>query len=282
MTKKIQMLPLLVLLTGIAVTQEARSSNTQQSSTPASAVQNSEVSEEAGKESPPTAAVFRNGKEKLSYALGVNLATGLKWQEIDVDTELLVRGFRDAISKDDKLLMPAKDLAETIKSFQEDRKKGIEHARQMLSDKNKKQTSDFLALNAKKEGVVTLPSGLQYKVLKLGEGEKPALGDTVVCNYRGTLLQGKEFDSSYKRNEPATIPIKGLIKGWTEALQLMPTGSKWQLFIPPQLGYGDRVVGDIGPNSTLIFEVELLSIQNKAQKVQDTPQNLASTPQGSL
>jgi FKBP-type peptidyl-prolyl cis-trans isomerase FklB len=276
------MLLLLGLLTGNGVAQETQSSNAQQTGTPSSVVQKSDGSaEEARKDSPPpAAAVFRNGKEKLSYALGVNLATGLKWQEIDVDPELVIRGFRDAISKEDKLLMPAKDLAETLKSFQEDRKRGIEHARQMLSDKNKKETSDFVAQNAKKEGIVTLPSGLQYKVLKQGNGKRPALTDTVVCNYRGTLLDGKEFDSSYRRNEPATIPVRGLIKGWTEALQLMPVGSRWQLFIPPQLGYGDKVVGDIGPNSTLLFEVELLSIQDKTQKVQDTPQNKASTPQG--
>jgi FKBP-type peptidyl-prolyl cis-trans isomerase len=104
----------------------------------------------------------------------------------------------------------------------------------------------------------------------------------VVCNYRGTLLDGKEFDSSYQRKEPATLPVKGLIKGWTEALQLMPVGSKWQFFVPPQLGYGEKVVGNIGPNSTLVFEIELLSIQDKAQKVQDRPQDVASKPQGNL
>ena len=126
---------------------------------------------------------------------------------------------------------------------------------------NKAQGSAFLSQNKSKEGVVTLPSGLQYKTLKAGDGKKPALGDTVVCQYRGTLVDGTEFDSSYKRNQPATFPVKGVIKGWTEALQLMPVGSKWQLFIPPDLAYGGQGPGSIGPESTLIFEVELLDIK---------------------
>jgi len=133
-----------------------------------------------------------------------------------------------------------------------------------LGEKNKKDGDAFLAENKGKEGVVALPSGLQYKILKAGDGEKPKSTDTVVCNYRGTLLNGKEFDSSYKRGQPATFPVSGVIKGWTEALQLMPVGSKWQLFIPPDLAYGDRGAGnDIAPGATLIFEVELLSIQPK-------------------
>jgi len=127
---------------------------------------------------------------------------------------------------------------------------------------NKTEGEAFLAANKTKEGVMTTPSGLQYKILKAGTGPKPAATDTVVCNYRGTLLNGTEFDSSYKRGQPLTFPVNGVIKGWTEALQLMPVGSKWQLFIPAQLAYGERGAGaDIGPNATLIFEVELVSIQ---------------------
>jgi FKBP-type peptidyl-prolyl cis-trans isomerase FklB len=130
--------------------------------------------------------------------------------------------------------------------------------------KNKAEGQAYLAKNKTQPGVVTLPSGLQYKVLKAGQGKKPTAGDTVVCNYRGTFLNGTEFDSSYKRNQPASFPVGGVIKGWTEALQLMPVGSKWQLFIPPELAYGERgMPGAIPPNSTLIFEVELLSIQGK-------------------
>jgi FKBP-type peptidyl-prolyl cis-trans isomerase len=130
-----------------------------------------------------------------------------------------------------------------------------------LVAKNKEQGAEFLAKNKTKEGVVTLPSGLQYKTLKEGNGKKPGLEDTVVCNYVGTLVDGTEFDSSYKRNQPVAFPVKGVIKGWTEALQLMPVGSKWQLFIPPELAYGAQGTGPIAPESTLIFEVELLSIK---------------------
>ncbi len=131
---------------------------------------------------------------------------------------------------------------------------------------NKKEGDAFLAANKGKEGVVTLPSGLQYKVLTAGTGPKPTTSDSVVCNYRGTLINGTEFDSSYKRGQPATFPVTGVIKGWTEALQLMPVGSKWQLFIPADLAYGDRGAGaDIGPGATLIFEIELLSIADKSK-----------------
>jgi FKBP-type peptidyl-prolyl cis-trans isomerase len=130
---------------------------------------------------------------------------------------------------------------------------------------NLKQGQDFLAANKSKAGVVTLPSGLQYKILQAGTGPKPTPTDSVVCNYRGTLINGTEFDSSYKRGQPATFPVSGVIKGWTEALQLMPVGSKWQLFVPADLAYGARGAGaNIGPNSTLIFEVELISIQGKS------------------
>src|SRR5208282_3574512 len=129
---------------------------------------------------------------------------------------------------------------------------------------NKTEGEAFLAANKSKDGVVTLPSGLQYKILTAGTGPKPTASDSVVCNYRGTLINGTEFDSSYKRGQPATFGVGQVIKGWTEALQLMPVGSKWQLFIPSSLAYGERGAGaDIGPNATLIFEVELVSIQDK-------------------
>jgi FKBP-type peptidyl-prolyl cis-trans isomerase FklB len=134
---------------------------------------------------------------------------------------------------------------------------------------NRKEGESFLADNKSKDGVKTLPDGLQYKVLTEGNGPKPASTDTVTVNYRGTLINGKEFDSSYKRGQPASFPVTGVIKGWTEALQLMPVGSKWQLFIPPDLAYGDRGAGaDIGPGDTLIFEVELLSIGEKKEGAQ--------------
>jgi FKBP-type peptidyl-prolyl cis-trans isomerase FklB len=133
---------------------------------------------------------------------------------------------------------------------------------------NKKEGDDFLATNKGKEGVVTLPSGLQYKILKAGTGPKPTASDSVRCNYRGTFINGTEFDSSYKSGQPATFPVTGVIKGWTEALQLMPVGSKWQLFVPADLAYGERGRPGIEPNAALIFEVELLSIEapDKDQK----------------
>jgi FKBP-type peptidyl-prolyl cis-trans isomerase len=135
---------------------------------------------------------------------------------------------------------------------------------------NKKEGESFLAANKTKDDVVTLPSGLQYKILTQGTGPKPTASDSVVCNYRGTLINGAEFDSSYKRGQPATFPVGGVIKGWTEALQLMPVGSKWQLFVPSDLAYGERGSGpNIGPDSTLVFEVELLSIEDKSKSSDD-------------
>src|SRR5882757_8488148 len=151
-----------------------------------------------------------------------------------------------------------------IVALQTDLHKKPEAAMQAAGEVNKKQGDAFLAANKTKEGVVTLPSGLQYKILTPGTGPKPLATDSVVCNYRGTLIDGTEFDSSYKRGQPATFPVDKVIKGWTEAVQLMPVGSKWQLFIPPDLAYGERSPSPvIGVNSTLIFDIELLSIQGK-------------------
>ncbi len=148
--------------------------------------------------------------------------------------------------------------------MQADVRKKQEEKAKLVGDANKKSGDAFLAANKTKPGVVALPSGLQYKILTAGTGPKPTAADTVVCNYKGTLLDGKEFDSSYKRGQPATFPVGQVIKGWTEALQLMPVGSKWELFIPAELAYGPRAAGpDITPNSTLVFEVELLSIKPK-------------------
>ncbi len=270
------------LLMSIAIAQETLTTKAQPAAQDASAAksQPTVTSQDAEKTSPapePTAntspqvpaAVFHNAKERLSYALGVDLAAQLRRQKIDVDAELVVKGLQDAFANDEtKLLIPLKEVAATVKQFQAQRKRGLEHAIEMLSAKNKKASAEFVAQNAKKQGVVTLPSGLQYKIVKQGDGKKPTLDDSVQCHYRGTLLDGTEFDSSYKRSEPPTFPLKQSIKGWQEALQLMPVGSKWQLFVPPQLGYGERVMGGIGPNATLIFEVELLSIVEKPESVE--------------
>jgi FKBP-type peptidyl-prolyl cis-trans isomerase len=201
---------------------------------------------------------LKTQKEKLSYAIGMQVGGTISKQGLDVDPNLLLQGLKDEMAG--KAIMTDQDVRATMMQLQADMQAKAKEA----GEKNKKDGEAFLAANKTKEGVVALPSGLQYKILKEGTGPKPAATDTVVCNYRGTLIDGKEFDSSYKRGEPAKFPVGGVIKGWTEALQLMPVGSKWQLFIPPDLAYGERGAGaDIGPNSTLIFEVELLSIEPK-------------------
>jgi FKBP-type peptidyl-prolyl cis-trans isomerase len=206
---------------------------------------------------------LKTQKEKASYALGMNFGTGLRKQSIDVDPAILARGLRDSFANGKTLLTEDEARAVLTQLQSEVRKKQQDLALQ-LGDTNKKQGLAFLDANKTKDGIVALPSGLQYKILQEGTGPKPAPTDTVVCNYRGTLLDSTEFDSSYKRGQPATFPVTGVIKGWTEALQLMPVGSKWQLFIPSELAYGERGAGgQIGPNATLIFEVELLSIQAK-------------------
>jgi FKBP-type peptidyl-prolyl cis-trans isomerase len=239
----------MALLVGCAAAQETATSNKSQEQAPA-------VSKPDN--APQQDPAFQNWKDKLSYAIGADLAKGLRLQRVDVNVNVLVEALSDTLAGN-KLVMTQEEVTATLKRFENEKKQDYDHAKAMLSQKNKGAGDAFFAENVKKEGVVTLPSGLQYKVLKQGNGKKPTLEDTVVCNYRGTLLDGTEFDSSYKRNQAATLPVKGLLKGWSEALQLMPVGSKWQLFIPPALGYGERVVGGIAPNATLIFEVELIS-----------------------
>jgi FKBP-type peptidyl-prolyl cis-trans isomerase FklB len=203
-------------------------------------------------------------KEKFSYALGMNLGTSLQKQSVPVDPAILARGLRDALAG--KTQMTEDEARAAIMAVQTEMRKKMEDSRQAAGATNKKEGEAFLAANKAKEGVTTLPSGLQYKILTAGTGPKPTATDSVVCNYRGTLINGKEFDSSYKRGQPATFPVNGVIKGWTEALQLMPVGSKWQLVVPPDLAYGDRGAGaDIAPGATLIFEVELMSIQDKSK-----------------
>lgn len=206
---------------------------------------------------------LKTPKDKASYAIGLDLGNKLRSQSISVDPAILSRALRDALAGA-KPLMTEDEMHAVLVDLQGQMRQKQMAAAKEAGDKNMKEGSAFLADNKSKEGVVTLPSGLQYKILKAGQGSKPTSADTVVCQYRGTLINGKEFDSSYKRGEPATFPVNGVIKGWTEALQLMPVGSKWQLFIPPDMAYGDRGAGaDIGPNAVLVFEVELVSIQGK-------------------
>jgi FKBP-type peptidyl-prolyl cis-trans isomerase FklB len=204
-------------------------------------------------------------KDKLSYAIGMNIGKGLHRESIDVDPAIILRGMQDAMVGG-KTLLTDEEAQATITQLQNEIRQKVEAKAQAAAEANKKEGDAFQAANKAKPGVITLPSGLQYKILKEGTGAKPMPTDSVVCDYRGTLIDGKEFDSSYKRGQPATFPVNGVIKGWTEALQLMPVGSQWQLVVPPELAYGVRGAGaDIGPNSTLIFEVDLHSIQAKSQ-----------------
>jgi FKBP-type peptidyl-prolyl cis-trans isomerase FklB len=209
-----------------------------------------------------TALALKTQKDKASYALGMKIGSDLRKQGVNasVDPAVAARGFKDALAgtksqlTDDELRAALTQLQSQVR----DKQMAKAHEEGGAAHK---AGEEFLAANKDKEGVVTLPSGMQYKILTAGSGPKPTASDTVSCNYKGTLLNGKEFDSSYKRGHPETFPVGGVIKGWTEALQLMPVGSKWQLFIPADLAYGDRGAGgDIGPGETLIFEVELLSI----------------------
>jgi FKBP-type peptidyl-prolyl cis-trans isomerase FklB len=200
-------------------------------------------------------------KAKLGYALGMNLGTNLRVQEVGVDPDAVAQGLKDGFNNS-KSLMTEDEMHKTLMDWQMAMRTQQEEKRKALADEDKKKGEEFLAANKTKEGVVTLPDGLQYKILKEGTGPKPSASDRVTCNYRGTFIDGKEFDSS-KPGEPATFPLNGVIKGWTEALQLMPVGSKWQLFIPSDLAYGEGGRGPIPPNTTLVFEVELLSIEAK-------------------
>jgi len=210
-----------------------------------------------------TAHALVTEKDKRSYAIGMNFGAGLKQQPIEVDPSIVAQGVKDSLAGG-KLALTDDEARAVLTELSGELKTKQEAKMSQLGDANKKEGATFLAANKTKEGVVALPSGLQYKVVKQGTGPKPTAGDTVTCNYRGTLIDGKEFDSSYKRGQPASFPVSGVIRGWTEALQLMPVGSKWELFIPSELAYGERGAGpDIGPGSTLVFEVELLSIQAK-------------------
>jgi len=205
---------------------------------------------------------LKEQKDKLSYSVGVTIGKSMKRDSIDVNPELLVQGIKDGIAGG-KFLLTDEEMVETFKTLQQDMAAKQAEERKALAEKNLKEGEQFLAENAKKEGVVTRPSGLQYKIITQGSGKQAKSTDTVTVNYRGTLIDGTEFDSSYKRNEPASFPLNEVMAGWTEGVSLMKVGSKWQLFIPSKLGYGENGAGDvIGPNATLIFEVELLDTKD--------------------
>ncbi|TAN40981.1 MAG: FKBP-type peptidyl-prolyl cis-trans isomerase [Nitrospirae bacterium] len=208
-------------------------------------------------------AALKTQKDKVSYIIGMDIGNNFKKQGIEIDADMLMKGLKDVLAGS-KPLIAEKEAVDTMTAFkQEYMAKQAETAR-VQSEKNKKDGEAFLSENKKKEGVKTLPSGLQYKVITEGAGKTPKAADTVTVNYRGTLVDGTEFDSSYKRGQPASFPVKGVIPGWVEALQLMKEGDKWQLYIPANLAYGDKNAGLIGPNATLIFDVELITVKETA------------------
>jgi FKBP-type peptidyl-prolyl cis-trans isomerase FklB len=200
---------------------------------------------------------LKDAKDKASYGIGLNIGANLKHQNVDLNSDALMAGLKDGLSGE-KPKLSEQEAREAMMSLQKD----MEQKQQVAGQKNKEEGDKFLAANKTKPGVKTTASGLQYKVEKEGTGASPKPNDMVTVNYRGTLIDGTEFDSSYKRGQPATFGVSQVIKGWTEALQLMKPGAKYQLFIPSGLAYGDRGAGrDIGPDSTLIFDVELLNVK---------------------
>lgn len=206
---------------------------------------------------------LKTQKDKVSYSIGLDIGNNLKKQSVDINPDAFAKGLKDAFAGS-KPVMTEQEIREIMTAFQQEMiAKQIERSKG-LGEKNKKEGEAFLAGNKKKEGVVTLPSGLQYKVIKEGDGKTPKATDTVTVNYRGALVDGTEFDSSYKRGEAADFQVGSVIAGWTEALKLMKEGAKWQLFIPANLAYGERGAGNaIGPNAVLIFEIELISVTEK-------------------
>jgi FKBP-type peptidyl-prolyl cis-trans isomerase FklB len=206
---------------------------------------------------------LKTDKDKFSYALGMNFGENLRKQGLELDSAVFAKGFAESFNGG-KTAMTDQEMQTLLQAAAQEIRKKQAAQQAEKGAAAQKEGDAFLTANKTKEGVVTLPSGLQYKILKAGTGEKATLNDTVVCNYKGTFINGTEFDASEKHGGPATFPVKGVIAGWTEALQLMPVGSKWQLFVPSNLAYGANGPGDIGPNATLIFEVELVSIQKAA------------------
>lgn len=210
---------------------------------------------------------LKTEKDKVSYGIGVGTARNFKRQGMELDLEMVVKGLRDELSGA-KLLISEEDLGAAMTAFRTAMKQKQEQAAKKAAADNKKGGEAFLAANKAKEGVVILPSGLQYKILKAGNGKKPTEADTVECHFQAVLLDGTKFDGSNPGSKSVTFAVKGAIPGWKEALKLMPAGSRWQLFVPPQLAYGEKGAGGIGPNATLIFEVELISIHASPESAQ--------------
>ena len=267
-TKAVHILAAGALLLGNCLAQDAPAATTPKTSSggaTSTKAQSPAAKRPAASAKTAAPLTLKTSKDKFSYALGMRMGTSLHKQEVPVDANILARGLKDSLAGG-KTLLTDQEAQAAIVEVQNDMRQKQQEKIQMEGMANKKEGDAFLAANKAKDGVVMLPSGLEYKILKAGTGPKPMATDSVVCNYRGTLINGTEFDSSYKRGQPLTISVTGVIKGWTEALQLMPVGSKWQLFVPADLAYGERgSAPEIGPNSTLIFELELLSIEDKSK-----------------
>jgi FKBP-type peptidyl-prolyl cis-trans isomerase FklB len=213
---------------------------------------------------------LKDQKDKVSYSIGMQIGFNLGRQKVDINPDILVAGIKDSLAGKPQL------TPDQVKDVMAQFEKDMEQKQKQLGEKNKTDGAKFIEENKKNPGVKTTASGLQYKVEKEGTGPQPKGTDMVTVNYRGTLIDGTEFDSSYKRGQPATFPVNGVIKGWTEALQLMKQGAKYQLVIPSNLAYGERAMGpDIGPNSTLIFEVELMEVKPPSTPV---PQGSSKVP----
>jgi FKBP-type peptidyl-prolyl cis-trans isomerase FklB len=225
----------------------------------------------AGQTNQPTdfSKIFKTDKEKLSYAVGMNFGSNLKATlkraeiESEMDMDVVTKAFRDSLSGTNTLITEDQEK-EILMAYQSNIESKQADKRKQQADKNLAEGTAFLDKNKNQTGIITTASGLQYKVMTPGAGDSPKATDTVSVNYRGTLIDGTEFDSSYKRGRPAEFPVMGVIKGWSEALQLMKPGAKWQLFVPSGLAYRESGNGAIGPNATLIFEVELLSVKPPA------------------
>jgi FKBP-type peptidyl-prolyl cis-trans isomerase FklB len=221
---------------------------------------------------------LKDQKDKASYSIGYDIGSTFKKQNIELNNDALISGLKEGLAGKEASLSK-EEREKTLEAFQKEMMEKQAAASKEAATKNLAEGEKFLADNKNKEGVKTTASGLQYKVLKEGSGPSPKETDTVVTNYKGTLLDGTEFDSSYKRNQPAEFPVNRVIKGWTEALQLMKPGAKYQLFIPAALAYGERGAGrDIGPNATLIFEVELISIKAPEPAATVAPGAPATSP----
>ncbi|HEY3973395.1 MAG TPA: FKBP-type peptidyl-prolyl cis-trans isomerase [Candidatus Sulfotelmatobacter sp.] len=268
LTTVFQLLAAGMMLLGYAPAQQTPAAPAAQPTAPASASTPAPKAQAPAAKKATTSAksattlTLKTQKEKASYALGMKIGGDLRRQSVNtaIDPALTARGLKDALAGSKTMLMTEDEEKAALTQLQTEMRGKMEAKSKEAAAVGHKEGDAFLAANKSKDGVVTLPSGLQYKILTAGTGPKPTASDTVTVNYKGTLIDGSEFDSSYKRGQPATFPVGGVIKGWTEALQLMPVGSKWQLFIPADLAYGDQGRPGIPPGATLVFEVELISI----------------------